>query len=178
VGLAVLGEDVLALVYQPAYVEAALPLAILAGYMAVESVQRVGNSVLTGMDRADVPFRSRLLGVTLAIVLNLLLIPAYGIVGAAVATLTSKFVDTLYQWVTISRLLDIDWPIRSVSWQLGSAAVMGLSVAGLAAVLAPLSLPTLFAVVFTGAGIYAVLVLLDRDIRQVVDQYLPVSLPV
>jgi len=177
VGLTVLGEEVLGIVYQPAYAAAAVPMAILAGYMAVESVQRVGNSVLTGMDRADVPFRSRLLGVTLAVTLNLLLIPRYGLVGAAVATLTAKLVDTLYQWVAIGGLLDLEFPVRSFSWQLGSALVMGIAVAGLAALVGPLSLLTLFPVVFVGAGIYGSLVLLDRDIRQVVEQYLPVSLP-
>ncbi|TKX61663.1 flippase [Halorubrum sp. ASP1] len=177
VGLTVLNEDILRLIYRPEYVEAAIPMAILAGYMAVESVQRVGNSILTGMDRADVPFRSRLVGVTLAIVLNLVLIPTYGLVGAAVATFSSKLLDTLYQWISIGGLLDLSLPIKSVSWQLISATVMGLSVASLTTVLAPLTLPTLFAIVFTGAGIYAVLVLLDPDIRQVVDQYLPVSLP-
>jgi O-antigen/teichoic acid export membrane protein len=177
VGLTVLGEEVLAIVYKPEYVEAAIPMTILSGYMAVESVQRIGNSILTGMDRADVPFRSRLLGVTLAVLLNLLLIPRYGLIGAAAATMISKLVDMLYQWVTIRTLLDLEWPIRSVSWQLGSALVMGVSVTGLATLLAPLSITTLFANVFIGAGIYSVLVLLDRDIRQVVDQYLPVSLP-
>jgi O-antigen/teichoic acid export membrane protein len=177
VGLAVLGEEVLGLVYEPAYTYAAVPMAILAGYMAVESVQRIGNSLLTGMERADVPFRSRLVGVTLAVVLNLVLIPRYQLVGAAVATLTAKLVDTLYQWVIIGRLLDLEVPVRSLSWELGSAGVMGVGVALLASFVGPLSLLTLFPLVFVGAAIYGALILLDRDIRQVVEQYLPVSLP-
>lgn len=176
VGLAVLGEQVLSIVYKPAYAVAAVPMTILAGYMAVESIQRVGNSVLTGMDRADVPFRSRLLGVSLAIALNLLLIPRYGLIGAAVATVVSKLVDTIYQWVSIGRLLTLEFPIKSFTWQLGSALLMGFAVAGLTSFVGQLSIVTLSSVVFAGAGIYGGLVLLNDEIRQVVDQYVPISL--
>ncbi|WEL17232.1 MATE family membrane protein, Rfbx family [Halorhabdus sp. SVX81] len=174
VGLTVLGEDILRVVYQPEYVEAAIPLVILAGYMAVESVQRVGNSLLTGMDRADIPFRSRLVGVTLAIVLNLVLISRYGLIGAAVATLTSKFVDTVYQWIAIRSLLDLRIPLKSLSWQLGSAVAMGLTIAGFATVFQPTSMVRIAVVVLLGVVVYSGLVLVDPDIREVVVQYIPV----
>lgn len=177
VGIAVLGEQILSIVYQPAYAKAAIPMAILAGYMAIESIQRVGNSVLTGMDRADIPFRSRLIGVTLAVVLNLVLIPQYGLLGAAVATMTAKLVDTLYQWIVISGLLDLELPVRSFTWQLASALVMGIVVGGIATLVGTFSMVMLLFVVFAGVSIYGALVILDRDIRQVVEQYLPVTLP-
>jgi len=177
VGIVVLGKEILSIIYQPAYAVAAVPMAVLAGYMIVESTQRMSNSVLTGIDRADVPFRSRLLGVGLAVTLNLTLIPHYGLVGAAVATLVAKFVDTAYQWVSITRILDIDYPTRSLTWQVGSAVGMGVAVAGITASLKPLSTVTLLATILVGAGIYGWLVLFDPEIRQVIDQFVPVSLP-
>lgn len=177
VGIAVLGEEILSIIYQPGYAIAAVPMAILAGYMAVESIQRVSNSVLTGMDRADIPFRSRLVGVVLAVTLNLTLIPHYGLVGAAVATLVAKLVDTVYQWVSIRSILDIGYPVRSLFWQVGSALGMGIVVAVVVASFGSLSTVTLLATVFVGAGVYGGLVLFDPEIRQVVNQYLPVTLP-
>ncbi|WP_435194270.1 oligosaccharide flippase family protein [Natronomonas sp. EA1] len=174
VGLTLLGEEILGLVYQPAYAVAAIPMAILAGYMVVEALQRVANGVLTGMDRADIPFRARLVGVTLAVVLNVTLIPRYGLVGAAVATLTAKFVDTVMQWYGIGDLLTVRLPKRALSWEVVSAGVMGAVVVGITRVLAVDSLLPLFFAVGVGAAVYGLTVLYDDDIRQVVRQYVPV----
>lgn len=177
VGLVVLGPDVLRLVYTPAYLDAVLPMALLAGYMAVEAVQRVSNPILTGIDRPDVPFKSRLLGVAIAVALNVALIPPFGLVGAAVATLASKGIDTAVQWVALFRILDVDLPVRSLLWELFSAATMGAVVYGAAAIVTPDSLPELFALVGLGAVVYGLLVVQDREIHGVIDQYVPVSLP-
>ncbi|GAB3411954.1 lipopolysaccharide biosynthesis protein [Haloparvum alkalitolerans] len=177
IGIFVLGEEILGTIYDPNYTIAAIPMLVLSGYMVVESIQRIGNSLLTGMDRADIPFRSRLVGVTLALALNITLIPRYGLVGAAVATLVAKLIDTAYQWIFIERLLDIDYPTRSLLWQIGSAVGMGVIVATIVTALGPLSTVTLLLTILIGAGVYGGLVLFDPEIRQIVNQYLPVTLP-
>jgi O-antigen/teichoic acid export membrane protein len=178
VGIAVLGGDVLAQIYQPEYRYAALAMTILATYMAVEALQRVVNSTLTGMDRADLPFRSRLIGVALAVVLNLLLIPEFELVGAAVGTFTAKLVDTAIQYRGLSTLLDLRVPVRSLAWQAFSALVMGGVVyLGATTTALPASVPGVLALVGLGVVVYGGLVVLDRDIRQVVEQYSPVPIP-
>lgn len=178
VGIIVLGEELLAIVYRPSYRIAALPMVVLASYMLVEALQRVVNSVLTGLDRADIPFRARLVGVTLAVVLNVVLIPEYGLIGAAVATFAAKFVDTILQWTGLWSLLDVRLPVRALGWELVSAIVMGLIVYAATLVVAPTSFATLFVVVGVGILTYSLVVLLDPDIRQVVEKYLPIDLPV
>jgi O-antigen/teichoic acid export membrane protein len=178
VGLIVLGPEVLSLVYTPAYLDAALPMAILAGYMVVESIQRVSSPILTGIERADVPFRSRLLGVGLAIVLNILLIPRYGLVGAAVATVTAKLLDTIIQWFALFSILDIDIPTRSLTWELLSASAMGVVVYGSVLAIQPDGLLELAVVIALGVGIYGIVVVQDPEIRGVVEQYVPISLPI
>lgn len=175
VGLLVLGPEILAIVYRPGYVEAAVPIVVLGGFMAVESLHRAGSQILTGMDRADVPFRSRLVGVTLVVVLNVLLIPPYGIVGAAVATLSAKVADAALLWLPFARLLDVDVPVRSLLWQSCSAAVMGLVLFGAKTQIAVDSLPMLTALVLGGAALYWGLALLDPDIRNALFQYVPLS---
>jgi O-antigen/teichoic acid export membrane protein len=178
VGIAVLGGDVLAQVYRPEYRYAALAMTVLATYMAVESLQRVVNSTLTGMDRADLPFRSRLIGVGLAVVLNLLLIPEFELVGAAVGTLTAKAVDTAIQYRGLAGLIDLRVPYRSLGWQALSALVMGGVVyAGATATALPESTPGVAVLVAVGVAVYGGLAVLDGDIRQVVEQYSPVPIP-
>lgn len=174
VGLAVLGPEVLALVYRPAYADAALPLVALGIYMLVESVYRVGSQCLTGMDRARIPFRSRMVGVALAIGLNVVLIPEYGLIGAAIATVAAKAADALLLWIPLWRLLHVDLPWRSVLWQAASAGLMGLALVGATGQVAVTSLPVLFALVAGGAGLYWALVLLDPEIRTALLQYVPV----
>jgi O-antigen/teichoic acid export membrane protein len=179
VGIAVLGGDVLAQVYEPEYRYAALAMTILATYMAVEALQRVVNSTLTGLDRADIPFRSRLVGVGLAVVLNLALIPEFELLGAAVGTLTAKAVDTVIQYRGLSTLLDLRVPVRSLAWQTASALAMG-GVVYAGATMTDLPDSTVGVAVLVGVGVvvYGGLVVLDADIRQVVEQYSPVPIPV
>jgi O-antigen/teichoic acid export membrane protein len=178
VGLSVLAPEVLTLVYTPEYINAAVPMAILAGYMIVEAIQRVSSPILTGIERADVPFKSRLLGVTIALLFNVLLIPQYGLTGAAVATLTAKLVDTIIQWVAVYSILEIDIPSRSLGWELLSAGIMGIGVYGSAQVLQPSTLLELAVTVILGVGVYSVLVVQDDEIRNVVEQYIPFKIPV
>ena len=178
VGLAVLAPEVLALVYTPAYLDAVVPMTILAGYMVVEAVQRVSNPVLTAIDRADVPFKTRILGVGVAVVLNVALIPAFGLIGAAIATFVSKLLDTAIQWVALLSFLDVSLPLRSLGWLCGSALVMGVVVYGAAAAFDPQSMAGLFVVVALGVATYGILVVRNEDVSAVVDRYIPFDLPV
>lgn len=175
VGLAVLGPEILSLVYRPAYIEAALPMAILGGFMLAESVHRVGSVVLMGMDRADVPFRTRIAGVILAVILNVALIPPFGLVGAAVATVAAKLVDAAWLWHSLVGIVHVDPPVRSVSWLLGSAAVMGLGVVAVRRYVAVRGLFELLALVGFAVLVYGFLLLVDGEVRQVIEQYLPVG---
>lgn len=178
VGVVVIGEDVLSVVYRPAYAVAALPMVLLAGYMVVESLQRVVNSTLIGMDRADIPFRSRIVGVTLAVVLNVVLIGEFGLIGAAAATFTAKLVDTVLQWSGLWRLLAVRVPGRAVGWEVVSALVMGAVVYAGSLMVPPTDYVPLFGLVGLGVVVYGAVVVLDPDIRQVVENYLPVRLPI
>lgn len=174
VGLAILAPDILRFVYKPEYVVAALPLAILAGYMVIESLHRIGSAVLTGMDRPDVPFRSRLVGIVLVVVLNVALIPRFGLVGAAVATILAKIADAAVLWYGLGNLVSVQLPVRSLLWQGASALLMGTAVVGIVHLGVVTSLPSLLVVAGGGAAIYGGLIVLDRDIRQVLQQYVPV----
>lgn len=178
VGIAVLGEELLGTVYRPSYAVAAVPMVVLAGYMVVEGLQRIANSTLTGLDRADLPFRARLVGVTLAVVLNVLLIPRYGLLGAAVATFTAKTVDTLLQWRGLTRLIEVRFPVTAVGWELVSAVVMGGVVYAASTVVPGDSFPSLAALIAIGVITYGMLALFNPDIRQVVDRYSPIDLPI
>lgn len=177
VGLAVLAPEVLALVYTPAYLDAVVPLILLSGYMVVEAVQRVSNPVLTAIDRPDVPFKTRIFGVTTAVVLNVLLIPQIGLIGAAIATLVSKSLDTAIQWATLFSLLNVSLPLRSLGWLCGSALIMGVVVYGALIAFDPQSIAGLFCLVGLGTATYGLLVLRNDDVNAVVDRYIPFELP-
>lgn len=176
IGIVVIGESILSIIYTPEYAVAALAMAMLAVYMILESLHRVGQTVATGIDRADVPFRSRMVGVTFAVVLNILLIPSFGIEGAAVATVLAKFADAAGLWYFIYHRFDIHLPFRSLIWEGTSALIMSVVVYVITLAVTVDTLPVLFVTVGLGSIAYGSLVLLDPDIRQAIDQYVPVSL--
>lgn len=173
VGIAVLGEEVLSIVYQPGYSIAALAMAIMSLFMIVESLQTISSSLLTGIDRADVPFKGRVVGVVLAVLLNILLIPLYGLEGAAIATFTAKFADTAVQWYHAFNIFEFSLPVRGVIWELISAVLMGSVVHISASIVGIDGFKTLFAAVITGVAVYTLLVIVNVDIRKSLRNSLP-----
>ena len=57
------------------------------------------------------------------ILINLFLIPTYGILGAAYATVASYFILTVFVTVFSRNLLRVKWPLGSLAIYLGAAAV-------------------------------------------------------
>lgn len=83
--------DLLTLVYSSRYVEAAEPLSILAFGIGFLSIFFVLANVIMGSGRPGVVLGMALLLVGLDIGLNILLVPKYGLEGAAWATTTTGF---------------------------------------------------------------------------------------
>jgi O-antigen/teichoic acid export membrane protein len=109
--LVLMGGPVLSLLYGPAYANAALPLAVLViGQVINASTGPVGQLLMS--TRNERPVLWTLLGaVVVNVVLSLLLIPAHGATGAAIATAASMaFWNTCLVVLVYSRLRIVSAP--------------------------------------------------------------------
>lgn len=107
-GIIAYGEPIISLVFGTDYNHAALPLSILATAQLVNALTASSSALLmmTGHERETATIMMAI--AVLNIVLNLLLIPSYGISGAASATATSIVLQNVSLWACTRRKLDID----------------------------------------------------------------------
>ncbi|RLM54029.1 flippase [Halobellus sp. Atlit-31R] len=157
VGLVLVARPVVVQLFGAEYVEASIVLQVMAGFMLVNAVNKVTSDGLDFLGRA----RSRAIakvGTSIAnFLLNLALIPAIGVVGAAVATVLTFSVYTLTNVYVIHDELTLD--LLGIGQLLvgvtAISAVMGATVRALVPYVSDVL--SLFAVVAVGIAVWGVL---------------------
>jgi len=159
--LFVLAQPLLAWLYARRFAESVPIMMILSWFFALECLSFSLGDVLTTTDRQW--SRTWIQGIAAAgnILLNLLLIPSYGIYGSAWATIaTEVFVFGAYYWVVRRRVYRVRiW--RQLPVVVGASLVMG------AVAFALRSLHPVVAAGFAGVVYLAVLLAADRDFRRI-----------
>jgi O-antigen/teichoic acid export membrane protein len=161
--------------YGPGYGEAVAPFRILLASLLLMILSRPYRVLLVAFDRGPVDFRILLGAAALDVALNLLLVPRAGLMGAAVAILTSEAALLVAAYTCSRRLLR---PLPLVRYLVKPA----LCAAGMALVL--LLLPTLAvpARMALGASVYITLLFGLRvvdagEIRAFFAAWLPAPVP-
>lgn len=118
IGLAVgfFGEEIITTIYKEDFKYSVLPLSILVlGTVIFGIIKSIGGSV-TAAGRPDLGMKVVGISAFINIVLNALLIPSFGIVGAAIATMVSLLVNSLVGlYLTIKILnfkFDFEWFVK------------------------------------------------------------------
>ena len=169
VGLILVADPVVSTVFGPEYAGAAPVLQVLAGFMLVNAVNKVTSDGLDFLGRA----RERAIVKTVTSVanflLNLLLIPWLGVVGAAVATVLTYTVYTTTNVYIIHTELELNVGAlgRTLAAVTGVSLVMGVVVRQLVPLVS--GLISLLLVVSVGVVVWAVLVTLGGllDLRRI-----------
>jgi len=123
--LAFFAKDIIRLLFGPEFVVASTTLSVLliAKTMRGGTVVPIGN-VLAGIGRPDLNLKIELMAAGMNVGLNVLLIPRYGILGAAVATTVSLVVAGVAFLAFTIRLLPIRIDLGWHAWAFGTALVV------------------------------------------------------
>jgi O-antigen/teichoic acid export membrane protein len=118
-GVALFGKDLILLLFEEQFVYAVLPLQILVlGAVAKGAWISIG-SIFSAIGRVDLGYKISPVTTVVNVVLNYLFIPAYGIVGAAVATVTSFFIILAVSAFLAKRIAhvvyDLPWITKAVA---------------------------------------------------------------
>jgi len=123
VGVSVTSHELITLLATPKFSAAAsvIPFVIV-------SVMLYGTTHITGagfylVKRTKIIALLTLSCALINIIINLFLIPAYGILGAAYSTVVSYFILTVLITVFSRSLLRVQWPVRALAIYIGAAAV-------------------------------------------------------
>lgn len=129
VGGTLLGERLLG-VYGEEFTRGATVLSVLILATLIQGYQRQFTATLNAVDRPDLAFRINAVFIAANVILNLGLIPFYGIFGAAAATAASVGISLIVAYLMISSILNFTVPMDEIARQWVSAGVMGVVVYG------------------------------------------------
>jgi O-antigen/teichoic acid export membrane protein len=107
VGLAVLGRFALG-IFGPDFERGAIALVIISLVLLVRSFLGPAALVLSLHDRPYAPLPAAFIGLVLLFGLNHLIVPNYGLVGAAVAALVALTIWSLVLWHTARKITGVD----------------------------------------------------------------------
>ena len=106
--VALVGAPVALMLFGPEFAVGALPLAILCLSLVVRSALGPASIVLSIHDRPWASLPAIALGLATLFVSNLVLVPAYGLVGAATAAIVAISLWSVALWFTALRMAGVD----------------------------------------------------------------------
>jgi O-antigen/teichoic acid export membrane protein len=164
-GTLVLSQEILRIVFGPEFVLASVALVVLMANNISSGFYRPVSRTLKALDRPDLNARAVEVNVGLNVVLNVALIPNFGLVGAAVATTTASLVGNLLALTYLTRLIDVRFQWRALAWCVSVSAVMSIAVAAVGSAVAVETALELGLVVAVGVCTYLTLVLVSSSVR-------------
>ena len=165
-GVVVLAEPILRNVYGPEFVAGASVLVILMFEKSFRSAYLIFSRAINAIDRPDISAKVTLATVGVGLVLNVLLIPPFGLVGAAVATASTFALSALALGVVLTDFFDLSVPYRVVGWCVLAAVLMGATVSELRTYVSANSIPRLAGLVAVGVIMYVAMAVLIPDLRR------------
>jgi O-antigen/teichoic acid export membrane protein len=111
-GVAALGEEILSVAFSPEFVIATTALVILTGQSFIQAVQSVFGQLLLALNRPELPTRAASVALVSNVALNVILIPLFGLTGAATATAVAYLLNLVIQYGYITKLLQPQIPWR------------------------------------------------------------------
>ncbi|NKE36513.1 flippase [Natronococcus sp. JC468] len=164
-GAWLLGEEMLGIFFGTEYTIAASALVILLAGKGPRMVRAVVGKCLLGIDRADRVTIGALVDITANLVLNIVLIQAFGLAGAALGTTLSLLIGLGVRWWFLSQELTVTIEWASAVWAVGGSVVMFL-VLWLALTFVEISgLVTLLLAIAGGAAVYFATLSLNERFR-------------
>ena len=133
VGLGVwfFAKEIIVFLFGQAFFPAILPLRILIIGTVLFGIYKSIGGTLPAIGRPDLSFKISVVGATANVVLNVSLIPRFGIAGAAVATITSFIIITIFSSYFIKKLtkvnIDAKWYTSAFTITLLAMAVFSAS---------------------------------------------------
>jgi O-antigen/teichoic acid export membrane protein len=162
----ILGKSLLYYLYGASFVEGTSALFFLFLVQIVNVFMYLGTMSLAALNRPKDAFWITIISAIANILLDIVLIPIFGITGAAVATLIAMTFNTVGALILLSRVISVKFEYEPVKNIIYASGIMGIFLLVLHFLLPLTHVAIVFAQVIAGAGIYIfVLFKLNREIH-------------
>ena len=166
VGAGIYAEDMLRFFFGSQYAFAATVLVVLMVEKLIQSFNDIVGASVRAIDRPDLAAKATAISMGLNLIINPLLILSVGLVGAAIATAVSGFVNTVLHTRYLSRFVSVELPSRLVGWYALASCVMGATLLVVKWFVPVTGLLYLLAQVGLGVAVYLVVSFLIPDVRR------------
>jgi O-antigen/teichoic acid export membrane protein len=163
-GSILVGAELLAFLFQPTYATAATVLFVALLGRLFHAFHRVSRNGLLALNRTTVTFRVGVVSILVNIILNLVMIPWMGLIGAALATSISIAVASVPFLYYISKdAKESIFPRRGIIQSMLATGVMMAAVAIITSIENPDTVVRLAVAILTGGVVYWGLMVLIND---------------
>lgn len=171
VGGIILGDKMLYFFYGEGFARGTQTFYVLLAVQLVNVFMFLQTTYLTALNRPKESFKVTAVAASVNILLDLILIPILGILGAAVATLATIILNSLLAYILLKNIIHIKLEFQEIRNIVTAAILMGLGIGGYR-VLVPMSNIWLTLIpIILGVILYILLLLkLDTSIRMEVIQ--------
>ncbi len=165
VGIAAFAQPLLGLLFGQDYILGAPALSILVVGMTFYTLFMVSSSIVQGIGHPRLPMIILIIGTVINIVLNFLMVPVYGIIGAAIATTIVAFIIMVVMlWKTLHitkvKLPYLDFIKIGISSTIMGIPLLLLPKTYLGLLISVIISPILFTIIFALIGGFT-----KRDVR-------------
>lgn len=162
VGMLIIAEPLIVTVYTGKFRDAAIIATIAIAIQIPDGIRSVFSSTMDAVDRPDVTFRSGVIIMVTNGILDMVLVPTVGIIGAVIASFAGVSLATIYLGYHLFQELDLSllaFPIRPVFAEVVAALTMGIVVWRLKVFLALPTVWLLVILILVGVGVYFITLL-------------------
>lgn len=167
----ILGHDFIYLFYGEAYVAGVTALFLLSLIQIITVFMYLQSICLNAVSHPKFAFFSIAVGVTANIALNIILIPMYGMEGAAAATAIAMLLNAVLAYLLLRKVIPVRYNWKSISKMVIASLVMCVFLLGFKHML-PITNVILLLTAFTIGGLLYGLIMLksDREIHNEVSK--------
>ena len=127
VGVILLADKIILYILNPAYIGVLLLFIICSIFSSIKMFNYALDPLIRTLERTEI-YALSLIFAVYNLVMDIILIPQYGIMGAAAATLSAQFFTFLLQLGMTKRYISISYPWRAFGKMAINIAVMGIIV--------------------------------------------------
>lgn len=164
-GILLLSEEILSIVFGTEYTIAAMALILLMGGKIFDAVQLILGKSLQAIDKPNLAARAAIVSISANISLNIIFVLRFGILGAALATVTSSILNDVLHYRYLRRYITVDFPKKEILECTLSALVMSAILYATFTIYAVETAQMLIISIFLGGSVYIGIVLLMPDLR-------------
>lgn len=164
-GAYLFADEILRFVFSPEYTAATNALIVLVGSQIFQAFYMVFGRALRALDHIKASVKIEVGAIVINVILNLLLVPAFGLLGAAFATTSAVLFNSVIHYLYLSRIVPLHLPLGQLRTVILGSIGMAVILLGAETVIEVDSLISLLIVVVCGAGTYTIFILIDSSIR-------------